>query len=64
MVVSAAYPDRGAVAARVQRGDIIIGLNRRPVSKLADLRGLLADTAGRPLLLTLIRRAMYHLQVN
>ncbi|AUT49272.1 heat-shock protein [Achromobacter sp. AONIH1] len=65
VVVSAAYPDRGAVAARVQRGDIIIGLNRRPVSKLADLRGLLADTAGRPLLLTLIRgRAMYHLQVN
>lgn len=49
----------------MQRGDIIIGLNRRPVSKLADLRGLLADTAGRPLLLTLIRgRAMYHLQVN
>ncbi len=66
VAVSATYPDRGPVAARMQRGDIIIGVNQRPVSRLADLRGLLAGAApGQPLLLTLVRgQAMYTLQVN
>ncbi len=66
VAVSATYPDRGPVAARMQRGDVIIGVNQRPVSRLADLRGLLAGAApGQPLLLTLVRgQAMYTLQVN
>lgn len=63
--VSATFPDRGPVAARLQRGDIVIGVNRRPVSKLADLRDLLAGAASQPLVLTLLRgRAAYTLQVN
>mgnify|MGYP002040444960 CR=1 FL=1 len=66
VAVSATYPDRGPVAARMQRGDVIIGVNQRPVSRLADLRGLLAGAApGQPLLLTLVRgQAMYTLQIN
>lgn len=66
MAVSATYPERGAVAARMQRGDIIIGVNQRPVSRLADLRGLLGGaTPGQPLLLTLVRgQAMYTLQIQ
>ena len=66
VAVSATYPERGAVAARMQRGDVIIGVNQRPVSRLADLRGLLAGAApGQPLLLTLVRgRAMYTLQIQ
>ncbi|MFD4838702.1 trypsin-like peptidase domain-containing protein [Achromobacter sp. NPDC058515] len=63
--VSATYPERGPVAARLQRGDIIIGVNQRPVSKLADLRELLAGAGSRPLALTLLRgRSAYTLQVN
>ncbi|WZB68109.1 trypsin-like peptidase domain-containing protein [Achromobacter xylosoxidans] len=66
VAVSATYPERGPVAARMQRGDIVIGVNQRPVSRLADLRGLLSGAApGQPLLLTLVRgQAMYTLQVN
>ena len=66
VAVSATYPERGAVAARMQRGDIIIGVNQRPVSRLADLRGLLGGaTPGQPLLLTLVRgQAMYTLQIQ
>ncbi|MCH1993589.1 trypsin-like peptidase domain-containing protein [Achromobacter xylosoxidans] len=66
VAVSATYPERGPVAARMQRGDIVIGVNQRPVSRLADLRGLLSRVApGQPLLLTLVRgQAMYTLQVN
>ncbi|WMD20860.1 trypsin-like peptidase domain-containing protein [Achromobacter seleniivolatilans] len=65
VAISATYPERGPVAARVQRGDIIIGLNQRPVSKLADLRDLLAGVGRQPLILTLVRgRSVYSLQVN
>ncbi|WBX86842.1 trypsin-like peptidase domain-containing protein [Achromobacter mucicolens] len=63
--VSATYPDRGPVAARLQRGDIVIGVNQRPVSKLADLRDLLSGAGAQPLVLTLLRgKAAYTLQVN
>lgn len=63
--VSATYPDRGPVAARLQRGDIVIGVNQRPVSKLADLRDLLSGAGAQPLVLTLLRgKAAYSLQVN
>lgn len=63
--VSATYPDRGPVAARLQRGDIVIGVNQRPVSKLADLRDLLSGAGAQPLVLTLLRgRSAYTLQVN
>lgn len=66
VAVSATYPERGLVAARMRRGDIVIGVNRRPVSRLADLRGLLGGAApGQPLLLTLVRgQAMYTLQIQ
>lgn len=66
VAVSAVYPERGAVAARVRRGDVIIGVNQRPVGRLADLRTLLAGAVpGQPLLLTLVRgQAIYTLQVN
>lgn len=63
VIISNVYPDRGPVAARVQRGDIVIGVNQRPVSKLADLRDLLSATSSQPLLLTMIRgRTMFYLQ--
>ncbi|WP_313700111.1 trypsin-like peptidase domain-containing protein [Achromobacter sp.] len=63
--VSATFPDRGPVAARLQRGDIVIGVNQRPVSTLADLRNLLAGAVAQPLVLTLLRgRTAYTLQVN
>lgn len=63
--VSATYPDRGLVAARLQRGDIVIGVNQRPVSKLEDLRDLLSGAGAQPLVLTLLRgKAAYTLQVN
>jgi S1-C subfamily serine protease len=63
--VSATFPDRGPVAARLQRGDIVIGVNQRPVSTLADLRNLLAGAGAQPLVLTLLRgRTAYTLQVN
>ncbi|WP_312430001.1 trypsin-like peptidase domain-containing protein [Achromobacter sp.] len=63
--VSATFPDRGPVAARLQRGDIVIGVNQHPVSTLADLRNLLAGAGARPLVLTLLRgRTVYTLQVN
>ena len=63
--VSGTFPERGPVAARLQRGDIVIGVNQRPVSKLADLRDLLAGAGAQPLVLTLLRgRAAYTLQVN
>lgn len=63
--VSATFPDRGPVAARLQRGDIIIGVNQRPVSTLADLRNLLTGAGAQPLVLTLLRgRTAYTLQVN
>ncbi|WP_082578873.1 trypsin-like peptidase domain-containing protein [Achromobacter sp. Root565] len=63
--VSATFPDRGPVAARLQRGDIVIGVNQRPVSTLADLRNLLAGAGAQPLVLTLLRgRTAYILQVN
>jgi len=53
------------VAARLQRGDIVIGVNQRPVSTLADLRNLLAGAVAQPLVLTLLRgRTAYTLQVN
>ncbi|WP_313622858.1 trypsin-like peptidase domain-containing protein [Achromobacter sp.] len=64
-VVSATFPERGPVAARLQRGDIVIGVNQHPVSKLADLRDVLAGAGARPLVLTLLRgRTAYTLQVN
>jgi len=63
--VSATFPDRGPVAARLQRGDIVIGVNQRPVSTLADLRNLLTGAGAQPLVLTLLRgRTAYTLQVN
>lgn len=63
--VSATFPERGPVAARLQRGDIVIGVNQQPVSKLADLRDLLTGAASRPLLLTVLRgKAAYTLLVN
>ncbi|UAN05324.1 trypsin-like peptidase domain-containing protein [Achromobacter mucicolens] len=63
--VCATYPDRGPVAARLQRGDIVIGVNQRPVSKLADLRDLLNGAGAQPLVLTLLRgKAAYTLQIN
>lgn len=65
VAVSATFPERGPVAARLQRGDIVIGVNQRPVSKLADLRDLLAGAGSQPLVLTLLRgRATYTLVVN
>ena len=63
--VTAAYPERGPVAARVRKGDVVIGLNRRPVSRLADMKQLLAGIGADPLLLTLLRgRMMYTLQIR
>lgn len=63
VVISNVYPDRGPVAARVQRGDIVIGVNQRPVSKLADLRDLVSASTQQPLLLTMMRgRTTFYLQ--
>ncbi|ALM84510.1 heat-shock protein [Bordetella sp. N] len=64
VVVSNVYPSRGPVAARLQRGDVLIGVNRRPVSRLADLRELLSGGSGQTLLLQLIRgQTRFYLQV-
>ena len=49
----------------ITSGDIVIGVNQRPVSKLADLRDLLSGAGAQPLVLTLLRgKAAYTLQVN
>ena len=54
-------PDTSQAAS----GDIVIGVNQRPVSKLADLRDLLSGAGAQPLVLTLLRgKAAYTLQVN
>jgi serine protease DegQ len=64
VVISNTYPQRGPVAARVLRGDIVIGINQHPVSKLTDLRDLLSASSQQPLLLTIIRgRTAFYLQV-
>jgi serine protease DegQ len=63
VIVSNTFPTRGPIAARLQRGDIIIGVNQRPVSRLADLRELLSLTSTQPLLLKMIRGGtMFYLQ--
>ncbi len=65
LLVTATYPGRSQAAANLRRGDILIGINQRPVSRLSDLRNLLELLDGQPLLITLIRgRGIFYLQVR
>ncbi|CZZ91259.1 protease [Bordetella ansorpii] len=65
LLVTATYPGRSQAASNLRRGDVLIGINQRPVSKLSDLRNLLELLDGQPLLMTLIRgRGIFYLQVR
>lgn len=63
--VSATFPGRGPAAAHLRRGDIVVGLNQRPVGRLDGLRALLSELEGQPLSLTVLRgRTMMGLQLR
>ena len=65
LLVTATYPGRSQAASNLRRGDVLIGINQRPVSRLSDLRNLLELLDGQPLLMTLIRgRGIFYLQVR
>ncbi|WP_086079044.1 trypsin-like peptidase domain-containing protein [Bordetella genomosp. 13] len=65
LLVTSTYPGRSPAASNLRRGDILIGINQRPVSRLGDLRNLLDLLDGQPMLLTLIRgRGIFYMQVR
>lgn len=57
VLVEQVEPDGPAYNAELQPGDLIVGLDRRPVASVDDLHKLLDETTiGRPCTLTVLRR--------
>lgn len=58
MVVTSIEPISPAADAGLQPGDVIIQVNRQPVSNVAELKSALTQTKGRPALLLINRRGV------
>ena len=56
VVVDSVDPAGPAVAARIQRGDVIQEVNRQPVKSAEDLSAAIEKSGGKPVLLLLNRR--------
>lgn len=55
IVVASVVPDSPAAGAGLQAGDVIVGANRQAVAAVADLQTMVADPAGKPVLLEVSR---------
>ncbi len=56
MVVTEVDPSGPSAAAQISQGDLILEINRRPVSALADVAAALEGTGDRPILLLISRQ--------
>jgi len=56
MVVTDVDGDGPAAEAGIVRGDIILGVNRKPVSSAEDVQSALEGASGKPVLLLISRR--------
>ncbi len=56
MVVTDVDPSGPAAEAGIDRGDVILEINRKPVNSIADVKAALDNTGDKPLLLLISRR--------
>ncbi len=56
LVVSEVDPNGPAAEAGIDRGDVILEINRKPVSSLADVKSALAGEGGKSVLLLISRK--------
>jgi serine protease Do len=56
MAVTEVDPSGPAAEAGIDRGDVILEINRKPVSSLDDVRSALSSSEGKPILLLISRR--------
>ena len=45
-----------AAAAGIARGDVILEMNKRPITSVADVKSVLDGSAGKPILFLITRR--------
>lgn len=56
LVVADIDPNGPAAAAGIARGDVILEMNKRPITSVADVKAVLDGAAGKPILLLITRR--------
>jgi len=56
VAVTEVDPNGPAAEAGIDRGDVILELNRKPVNSVADVKSALGSSEGKPVLLLIIRR--------
>lgn len=56
VVVTEVDPNGPAAEAGIDRGDVVIEINRKPVNSLADVKSALGSADGKPVLLLITRR--------
>ncbi|MBK9438856.1 MAG: PDZ domain-containing protein [Chloracidobacterium sp.] len=56
LVVADIDPNGPAATAGISRGDVILEINKRPISSVADVKTVIDASAGKPILLLITRR--------
>lgn len=56
LVVTDVDPTGPAASAGIDRGDVILEVNRKPVTSAADVKNALGESNGKPVLLLVSRR--------
>ncbi len=56
LVVADIDPNGPAAAAGIARGDVILEMNKRPITSVADVKSVLDGSAGKPILFLITRR--------
>ena len=56
MAVTEVDPNGPAAEAGIDRGDVILEINRKPVNSISDVKSALATSGDRPVLLLISRK--------
>ncbi|MBL0238953.1 MAG: PDZ domain-containing protein [Chloracidobacterium sp.] len=64
LVVADIDPNGPAATAGISRGDVILEINKRPISSVADFKTVIDASAGKPILKLITRRGQGDLPYN